>query len=161
MTFFCCTENISEASFSFFRAAPAAYAISQARGLIGAAAYATSTATKDLSCICKLYHSSWQHRIFNPLSKATLEPASSSWISVGFVATTEPQWELEKPLSCTGGCFVCLQSQLSAVEKSHPQLFGCVKLWTAPAYLIWIRMAVLRASNGPAWYFCHWCLDLA
>ena len=33
-------------------------------------AYATATATPDLSCICNLHHSSWQHRILNPLSKA-------------------------------------------------------------------------------------------
>ena len=31
--------------------------------------YATATATSDLSYICKLHHSSWQHRILNPLSK--------------------------------------------------------------------------------------------
>jgi len=33
-------------------------------------AYTTATATLDLSCICNLHHSSWQHRILNPLSKA-------------------------------------------------------------------------------------------
>ena len=29
----------------------------------------TATATPDLSCICDLHHSSWQHRILNPLSR--------------------------------------------------------------------------------------------
>ena len=29
-----------------------------------------ATATRDLSDICNLHHSSWQHRILNPLSKA-------------------------------------------------------------------------------------------
>ena len=48
--------------FFLFRAPPAAYRCSQARGLIGAAA--TATATRDLS------HVSQQHRILNPLSKA-------------------------------------------------------------------------------------------
>ena len=40
-----------------FRGACAAYGSSQARGQIGAAT-------------ASLYHSSWQHQIFNPLSKA-------------------------------------------------------------------------------------------
>ena len=42
-------------SFCLFRAAPAAYGCSRARGQIGAAA----TATWDLSHICNLPHSSW------------------------------------------------------------------------------------------------------
>ena len=33
-------------------------------------AFATATATRDLSRICDLYHSSWQHQILNPLSEA-------------------------------------------------------------------------------------------
>ena len=33
-------------------------------------AYATATATADLSHIFSLYHSSWQLQILNPLSKA-------------------------------------------------------------------------------------------
>uniref|UniRef100_A0A8D0ZUG5 Kazal-like domain-containing protein n=1 Tax=Sus scrofa TaxID=9823 RepID=A0A8D0ZUG5_PIG len=33
-------------------------------------AYATATATPDLSLICDLHHSSRQHRLLNPLSKA-------------------------------------------------------------------------------------------
>ena len=33
-------------------------------------AYSRATATWDLSRICNLHHSSWQRRIFNPLSKA-------------------------------------------------------------------------------------------
>ena len=32
--------------------------------------YATATATWDLSCVCDLHHSSWQHWILNPLSEA-------------------------------------------------------------------------------------------
>ena len=31
---------------------------------------AYATATRDLSCICDRHHSSWQHRILNPLSEA-------------------------------------------------------------------------------------------
>ena len=33
-------------------------------------AYTTATATPYLSCVCKLHHSSRQHRILNPLSEA-------------------------------------------------------------------------------------------
>ena len=33
-------------------------------------AYTTATATKDLSCICDLHHSSRQHQTLNPLSEA-------------------------------------------------------------------------------------------
>ena len=51
-----------------FRAAPAAYESSQARGQIGAAA--ASLHHRDLSCICDLHHSSWQRHILNPLSEA-------------------------------------------------------------------------------------------
>ena len=40
-------------------------------GLMGAiAAYARATATPDPSHVCDLQHSSWQRRIFNPLTKA-------------------------------------------------------------------------------------------
>ena len=33
-------------------------------------AYTTATAMKDPSCVCDLHHSSWQHQILNPPSKA-------------------------------------------------------------------------------------------
>ena len=71
-----------------------AYVSFQARGLIRATvpAYATTTATQDLSHVCDLHHSSRQHQILNPLSKARIKPASS-WILVRF-ASAEPGWEL-------------------------------------------------------------------
>ena len=50
-------------------AAPSACGDSQAWGLIGAVA-SRATATRDPSHICNLHHSSWQHQILNPLSKA-------------------------------------------------------------------------------------------
>ena len=59
-------------SFSFFpfRATPAAYERSQARGQteLQLPAYTTATATWDLSWVCD--YSSWQRRILNPLSEA-------------------------------------------------------------------------------------------
>ena len=57
--------------FLFFRATPAAYGGSQARGLIGAvAACTTATATRDLRHVRDLHHSSWQRQILNLLSEA-------------------------------------------------------------------------------------------
>ena len=49
-------------------------------------AYATATAMPDLSRACDLYHSSWQCRILNLLSKARDQ---TSWFLVGFV-TAKP-----------------------------------------------------------------------
>ena len=43
--------------------------------------YTTATATRDLSRVCHLHHSSAQHQILNPLSKArdrTLIPMDTS-----------------------------------------------------------------------------------
>ena len=54
--------------FAFSRATPAAYGDSQVRGQIRA--YTRATATQDPSHICNLHHSSRQHWILNPLSKA-------------------------------------------------------------------------------------------
>ena len=52
-------------------------------------AYATAIATQDLSCICNLQHSSWQHWILSPVSEAK----DQTHILMGFL-TTEPQWEI-------------------------------------------------------------------
>ena len=53
-------------------ATPTAYGSSQARGQIGAAVEANTTATaiQDPSRICDLYCSLWQCQILNPLSWA-------------------------------------------------------------------------------------------
>ena len=58
--------------FWLFRAALVAYGGSKARGLIGAVAAGLhrSHTMQDLSFVCDLQHSSWQHQILNPLSKA-------------------------------------------------------------------------------------------
>ena len=68
--------------YLFFRAALMAYGSSQARGQIEVwpPAFATTTATRDLSCICDLHHSSWQRRILNPLERgqgSNLQPHGS------------------------------------------------------------------------------------
>ena len=58
--------------FFFLGTSPATYGSSQARGRIRAVAmaYTTATTMPDPSCICDLYHSSWQHQILNPLIEA-------------------------------------------------------------------------------------------
>ena len=46
-------------------------------------AYATAAAMSDPSYVCDLHHSSWQHRILNPLREArdqTLNPVVPSGI---------------------------------------------------------------------------------
>ena len=46
-------------------------------------AYATATAMQDQSQVCNLYHSSWQHQILQPLSKARDRTESAvSWFLV-------------------------------------------------------------------------------
>ena len=48
----------------------------------------TATATWDLSLVCDLHHSSWQHPILNPLSEAR-DRTHNLMDLAGFV-TTEP-----------------------------------------------------------------------
>ena len=47
-------------------------------------AYATATATHDLSRVCDLHHRSWQRWILNP-PRPGIEPATSQFL-VGFVS---------------------------------------------------------------------------
>ena len=57
-------------------------------------AYATATATPDLSHICGLHHSSWQHRILNPLSEVrnrTCILMDTSWIRFCCAPTRTPR----------------------------------------------------------------------
>jgi len=53
-------------------AAPAAYGVPRlgVESEMQPPAYARATAMRDPSCVCNLHHSSRQHRILNPLSKA-------------------------------------------------------------------------------------------
>ena len=55
--------------------------------------YTTVTATPDRSHVCDLHHSSWQHQILNPLSKArdrTYYLIVSSWICFHCAMTGTP-----------------------------------------------------------------------
>ena len=48
-------------------------------------AYIMATAMLDLSLVCDLHHSLWQHRILNPLSEARDQTRV-----LGFVSTEPP-----------------------------------------------------------------------
>ena len=82
--------------FLLFRAPPTAYGGSQARGRIWATAAAciTATTTQDQSHVCDLHHSSWQHWILSPLSKArdwTCNLIFPSWIHFLCATTGTPK----------------------------------------------------------------------
>ena len=75
--------------------APAAHWSSQARGQIGDAdrLQADTTATADLSRICDLHHSSWQHQFLDPLSEAGDGAhilMDTSWVCYRWAKTETP-----------------------------------------------------------------------
>ena len=57
-------------------------------------AYATATATRNLSHICDLHHSSGQPQVLNPLSKLR-DRTATSWFLLRFVFAA-PRQELPK-----------------------------------------------------------------
>ena len=69
-----------------------AYGSSQGRGLIGAQAYATATATQNPSRVCDLRHSSQQHQILNPLIEA--RDRTCILMDTSQICFTVPQQEL-------------------------------------------------------------------
>ena len=100
--------------FFLFRAAPAAYGHSQARGPIGAVAAIHTTVTATPDPIFHLHHSLWQHQILNPLSPG-IKPAFS-WIPVRFI-TTEPQRAFLHPSSLIDYWSFCLNMTLTHALK--------------------------------------------
>ena len=58
-------------------------------------AYTIATVMPDLSCICDLHHSSWQHSVLNPQSKArdgTHILMDTSWVPFHWATTGTPKW---------------------------------------------------------------------
>ena len=57
-------------------------------------AFTTATATRDLSRICNLHHSSWQSQILDPLSEArdqTHIPVDTSWVCLRWATMGSPK----------------------------------------------------------------------
>ena len=106
-------------SFSLFRAAPAAYGGSQARGRIRATA--TGLHHSHMSHICDLQHSSRKHRVFNPLSEAGIEPASSQMLARSISA--EPRQELQQ---CVFKSPPCLSVAWQLISFYYRIIFHCV-----------------------------------
>ena len=62
-------------------------------------AYTTAAATQDPSCICNLYHSSWQCQILNPLNEARDQTCNfmvPSWILFRCAKTGAPGTALKR-----------------------------------------------------------------
>ena len=75
--------------FLFLRVIPAAFGGSQPQ----LPASATATATWDLSLVCDLYHSTWQHQILDPPSEArnwTLILMDTSWVHLRYFTMGTP-----------------------------------------------------------------------
>ena len=87
--------------FFLFRAASVAYGSSLlgVQSELQPLADTKVTAMQELSCICHLHHSPWQHQILNPLVRPGIEP-KSSWLLVRFI--TKPQEEFQKPFLIIG-----------------------------------------------------------
>ena len=111
--------------FLLFRAAPTQHRGSQAGGRIGATvtAYATGTATWDLSRVCDLHHNSWQCWILDSWVRPGIKP-TSLWILAGFV-TAESQEELRiimyfllvRYVSTVNDCLKWTNNKLNARTK--------------------------------------------
>ena len=83
----------------------------------------------DLNCMCDLHHSSWQHQILKPLSKAGIEP-TSSWMLIRFVST-ESRRELPKQLFLLevflGG--TAEQPLIAPVQPTHSRIQVRIQHW--------------------------------
>ena len=97
---------------------------------------AYATAGQDLSRICELHYSSWQHQSLNPLSEPRNWTATS-WFLVGSFSTV-PQWELLK--------FLIIQ-----LNKRWRNTLLVIKLWIM--LLEWMRIYPHERITVPLWPF--------
>ena len=146
--------------FCLFRAALVAHGDSQARGLIGAVlpTYARATAMPDQSHVCDLHHSSQQHWILNPLSKArdqTQDLMDTRWVHYHRATTGTPFWWVfwwpNPPCLIRHLCFFKWNSSSlptafihQLVPLIHPHLFPIIYSY---------RFSTL--SKGPASFLVH------
>ena len=105
--------------FFFLWLPPQHMEVPQARGGIRAAA--TGLHHSNSSHICDLQHSSRKHRVFNPLSEAGIEPASSQMLARSISA--EPRQELQQ---CVFKSPPCLSVAWQLISFYYRIIFHCV-----------------------------------
>ena len=122
-------------------AAPVAYGGSQARGQIKAvaSAYTKTTATPDLSHVCALHCSSWQHQILTQWARSGIKPASS-WMLVRFVSA-EP-WRALHVLDIYD-----LAIKLSQLEQSYSIHSQTLKI----IYTFWLGNSIFKNLLKKLW----------
>ena len=108
--------------------------------------FAIAIATQNLSLICNLHHSSWQHRIINPLSEA--KDRTCILMDTSQVVTTEPQqgtplsiyffffplWLFRAAPEAYGSFQARGQigAAASSLHQSHNNLGSKPQLWSTP-----------------------------
>ena len=117
----------------------------------------TATAARDPSCVCDLYHSSWQCWVLNPLSEP-MDGTHISRILVGFINC----WATKGTLHWH---FFCLHSTILVYEVVEKKLSGALLLRfhtvvvcslsnhsagvpRRPSPWLWIRVGPRRSPQG-------------
>ena len=106
-------------------------------------AFATTTATWDLSCVFHLHHGPRQHRILNPLSDAIGIKPVSSWMQVRFVST-EPRRELQIYFFLKCDDYLCRSSKYLFFSWAQSRI-------TVPTLLLKFTVATLFVSDCEKW----------
>ena len=125
-------------------------------------AYTTATAMRDLSHTRNRDHSSRQHQILNPLSKARDRP-SSSWILVRFV-TADPWWELLQGLSAEERALRLQRPGIKSKSQAQCATLGSLLTSLDITFFICKEVSEIRWSLGHLYLgFClflghsmHW-----
>ena len=133
-------------------------------------ACATATATQDPSCVCDLYHSTWQHQILNPLSEArdwTCILMDTSWVCYICATTGTPElflWQHQGiicPFYYTDICTDCVKAVVGKIATTLAQ----ASVISTTAYLqreekIWVHLRVhleaVKIVNWIASWSCEY-----